>query len=214
MSVDLRTPWRIDPTKYGVMVDCDGNRVCMAFTRQDADAIVAAMNATHRAECTRCGGVCGEPLDRCAPAKHPFVFAVGDRVEVFGKASKEWHPAVVVRMADVGVVAQLTDPDATGEILIRDMKDAEDRGCIRHAEGKRMVPRRGTTCRACSKPMTPTPANDPEPDVCSSCAEAGELSGDSGGFGVETIGGGTEWFGTLDEAWSAMGPGRRVVTHG
>ena len=38
MSVDLRTPWRIDPTKYGVMVDCDGNRVCMAFTRQDADA--------------------------------------------------------------------------------------------------------------------------------------------------------------------------------
>lgn len=70
------------------------------------------------------------------------------------------------------------------------------------------------SCRHCSKAVGPIPANDPEPDVCSSCAEAGELSGDSGGFGVETIGGGTEWFGTLDEAWSAMGPGRRVVTHG
>lgn len=149
MSVDLRTPWRIDPTKYGAMVDCDGNRVCMAFTRQDADAIVAAVNATHaKPRCSACddSGYTEEP----------------DEDEHGGMCrSLSWVP-----------------------------------------------------CRECAKPMTPTPANDPEPDVCSSCAEAGELSGDSGGFGVETIGGGTEWFGTLDEAWSAMGPGRRVVTHG
>ena len=38
-----------------------------------------------------------------------------------------------------------------------------------------------------------------------------EPSEDPGRFGVETIGGTTTWYATLEEAWMHMGEGRRIV---
>ena len=80
-----------------------------------------------------------------------------------------------------------------------------------HREPERMVPRREPACRSCAKPMNPTPPNDPEPDVCSSCVEAGEPSSETCRFGVQTIGGETTWYATDEEALAAWGPGQRRV---
>jgi hypothetical protein len=179
MSVDLRTPWRCVSTGRGFrvgIVNANEEMIASVCDMPYAEAIVAAINATHRPDCKQCGGVCGNGPGVCLIAQ------ASANVQAWRAATQE----------------QRTEADA---------KFHPDE----NVEEKRMVPRREATCRECAKPMSATPANDPEPDVCSSCAEAGELSGDSGGFGVQTIGGDTTWYATNEEALAAWGPGQRRV---
>lgn len=178
------------------------------------------MNPNHHGPCPYCGSAIScvtrdeMTYARCSHrgcgARGPMHRSLDRAVALFRREHAAMLPsAEVVESLRAAVNATHTKPRCSacdGSGYTEEPDEDEHGGMCRSLS---WVP-----CRECAKPMTPTPANDPEPDVCSSCAEAGELSGDSGGFGVETIGGGTEWFGTLDEAWSAMGPGRRVVTHG
>ena len=65
---DLRLPWRVGDNGFGPRVVCREGKP-ITNTAEVLEAVVAAMNATQRSECKRCGGVCGYPFSRCEPVR-------------------------------------------------------------------------------------------------------------------------------------------------
>lgn len=68
MPVDLKLPWRVEDKGFGPrVVSREGKPI--TNTVEVLEAVVAAMNATQRSDCKRCGGVCGYPFSRCEPPR-------------------------------------------------------------------------------------------------------------------------------------------------
>lgn len=102
---DLRLPWRVEDNGFGPrVVSREGKPI--TNTMEVLEAVVAAMNATQRSDCKRCGGVCGNGLATCEPRDYLAELRAKAEPNRFGVetlgGTTAWHATIDDAWANMG----------------------------------------------------------------------------------------------------------------